>query len=183
MFFISANTDERSIGDCLNDRQPVHRYSNGARLRGAAKLTMALAALGLAIASTLARGERQRAAVAAIEELGGAVVYESPADSYGGPQGWLRTCLGRDAFDDVLAVYLSGTPATDAELACLLNLPRVQTIGLASTRITDAGLPYLRTLHRLTHVDLRFTRVSAGGAAALRRALPETKVLSISDVE
>lgn len=183
MFFVPANSADRSIGDCSNDRQPVHRSSNGARLRGAAKLTMALAAIGSAIAGVLARVERQRQAVAAIEKLGGAVVYEGPADSYGGSQGWLRTCLGRDAFDDVVAVYLSGTPATDADLACLLSLRRIKTIGLASTRVTDDGLPYLRTCELLMHVDLRFTEVSSGAAAALRRALPQAKVQSVSDVE
>lgn len=183
MFFVPANTGDRPTNCHSTDHQSIGSARIPARFLGLVKLTMAALALGSAISGMLARVERQRMAVAAIERLGGAVAYESAGDSYGGLHDWLRTWLGRDAFDDVEAVYLSGTPATDADLACLLSLRRIKTIGLASTRVTDDGLPYLRTCELLMHVDLRFTEVSPGAAAALRQALPQAKVQSVSDVE
>jgi hypothetical protein len=162
--------------------EPAGRARRCSRLRALVAPALVLLALGSMVSRELARIERQRAAVAAIEKLGGAVEYEG-SSMYGGPERWLTNWLGRDALDSVKAVYLSGTRAGNADLACILALPRVKTIGLASTGITDAGLPYLRTAPRLIHVDLRFTAVSPAAAAALRRALPEAKVLSRSDVE
>ncbi|MGH7137606.1 MAG: hypothetical protein ACREHD_17810, partial [Pirellulales bacterium] len=127
------------------------------------------------------RMHRQREANAVIDRAGGMVRYE---DAFSWPvTKQLSTCLGRDAVQNVTAVYFGGTSATDDDLACLRMLPRLREVVLTSSAVTDAGLPHLHGLRDLETIDLRFTAVSESGIAALRRALPQARILSKSDLE
>lgn len=131
------------------------------------------------------RAYRQKRAVAAVAERGGRVGYEQD----GQPRGNLSAPvvrllgLGRDFSEHVSSVYWAGAPVKDADLDNLPSFPRLSTLNLASTPITDEGLKRLARCRRLELVDVRFTHVSEAGVATLRRALPQAKILWLSDVE
>src|SRR5260221_9343624 len=80
---------------------------------------------------------RKQMVIREIERLGGAVRTQP-----GGPE-WLR---GRMAdkritlFDDVVAVYLEDTRATDVTLGHFGPLTKLSTLYLDNTQVTDAGL-------------------------------------------
>lgn len=124
------------------------------------------------------RMHRQRAALAAIEARQGAVEYHPPA---GGER--MTHWLGRDMACDVAAVYLGGTAVADEDLSCLGGLPQLRVLVLTSTAISDAGLRYLYELENLETIDLRFSAVSDAGVDALRRALPQARILRHSDID
>jgi hypothetical protein len=125
---------------------------------------------------------RQRAAVVAIERVNGSVRYRDVLTWPGFTQR-LSACLGRDAVANVDAVYLGGTSASDDDLVCLRSLPRLRVIVLTSSAVTDAGLVHLHDLPTAESIDLRFTAVSDAGILELRRALPQARILSKSDIE
>jgi hypothetical protein len=129
------------------------------------------------------RSHRQRRAVAAIEALGGHVSYGGDEDPAGGHSHWLEWRLGKDFISRVSAVFLAGRPIDDADLDCLADLPSLETVNLANTSLTDAGLKRLHGLTLLRHVDVRFNQVSEEGVNSLRAALPNAKVLRVSDIE
>jgi hypothetical protein len=127
------------------------------------------------------RIHRQREANAVIYRAGGMVRYE---DAFLRPvTKHLSTRLGRDAVQHITAVYFGGTSAKDEDLACLRMLPRLREVILTSSAVSDAGLPHLYGLRELETVDLRFTAVSESGIAELRRALPQAKILTKSDID
>ena len=140
--------------------------------------TVAVVALGYCAE----RAHRQHAAALAIERLRGSLRYN---DSLSGSSArrWLAGWLGRDMIASVDAVYLGGTAASDADLACLEKLPGLRELVLTSSAISDAGLEQLRELRQLESLDVRFTAVSDAGVEKLRRALPRTKILSKSDID
>lgn len=125
---------------------------------------------------------RQRAVVQAIERLHGSVEYDD-LSSTSVVRTWLARWLGREAIANVNAVYLAGASIIDDDLTWLKELPRLRIVVLTSSPVTDAGLPHLRGLTHLETVDLRFTGVTDDGVASLRRALPQAKILSKSDIE
>jgi hypothetical protein len=65
---------------------------------------------------------------------------------------------------------------SDAGLARLRALPRLEKLYLSGLGLTDAALPDLKGLTRLRELDLTGTRVSGKGAAELRQALPRCQV-------
>src|SRR5438132_567105 len=73
------------------------------------------------------QAHRQRAAVAAIEKLGGIVGYGEPAIG-----DWLPT-IARDAFVPVVDVNFFKCAITDDDLACLDGLHQVEFISLGDT--------------------------------------------------
>jgi len=97
--------------------------------------------------------ERQRRAVAAIEALGGSVLYmHQQATNESSPIAFLRRWLPADYLDEVEQVYL------------------------VTNHVTDAGLAHLQGLTSLRELRLRGTQVTNAGVAKLRQALPNCKI-------
>src|SRR5579863_5667165 len=88
-------------------------------------------ALGVWLGVVVNRANRQREAVVAIEALGGTVYYAEPDEdaSEAFPRPFLRRWLPRDYFDEVRLVDLDDTQVTDAGLAHLHGLTRLQALG------------------------------------------------------
>ncbi len=72
---------------------------------------------------------------------------------------------------------LSGTQVTNAGLDHLQGLPQLEDLRLSRTRITDAGLAHLQGLSQLRALNISFTETSPAAVAALRKALPECKIV------
>lgn len=143
-----------------------------------------LVLLALAAGCGGPRGNASEAAtVAAISKLGGKVEFD--------PQ---------SADKSVTKVYLHGTAVTDADLAMLNKLTRLEnlflgrtkisdaglehlkgathlkTLSLNGTAVTDAGLKQLTDLKELKTLNVQETKVTATGADELRRALPQVTI-------
>jgi hypothetical protein len=79
-------------------------------------------------------------------------------------------------FEWVISVTLEGTKTTDAELAYLEDLFRLQILNLLGTQITDAGLKHLEGLSELKELDVRDTAITEEAAKKLQQALPNCKI-------
>jgi hypothetical protein len=120
------------------------------------------------------RAHLQRDAVAAIKRAGGLVEYDwqrvngrrVPNGKPKGP-GWLVDRLGPDYFADVTCVHFRGR-RSDAELAHIGNLRRLESLDLSGTAVTDAGLAHLKGLTRLQSLRLSGTTVTDAGLAHLK---------------
>lgn len=109
---------------------------------------------------------KQRAAVAAIRELGGRWAYDyeiyQTDNLFSPPKGeppgpaWLRDLIGIDFFTDVVRVDCGGKQIKNVKL--LAELPRLRRLDLSSTNVNDVtSLGKLTNLHIL---ELRDTQVS-----------------------
>jgi uncharacterized membrane protein len=113
------------------------------------------------------RAERQRRAVAAIQHLGGEVVYADQGLSWT-PE-WLRAWAGERYFQTVTAVSLMNvTQVTDADLTHLEGLTGLQLLWLHDTQVSDAGLEHLKGLNAIKELDLSNTQVSDMGLKHLK---------------
>jgi Leucine-rich repeat (LRR) protein len=75
----------------------------------------------------------------------------------------------RDAAGETTGVDLSNTWLTDADMAKLARLPRLQSINLSCTKITDRGLEHLAPLKNVKVLDLRYAEsVTDEGVAHLK---------------
>ena len=113
---------------------------------------VAVVAVWLALLVNAAR--KQREAVAAIEALGGRIVYEHGSNLPPGPK-WLRELIGEEYFFRIIAVGLSSTQITDSGLEHLEGLTSLQTLVLDDTQITDAGLEHVKGLTSLQTLVLK----------------------------
>ena len=77
---------------------------------------------------------------------------------------------------EVQRLELTGMRLTDAGLAHLKGLARLESLYLNGTRVTDAGLAHLKELTGLRSLYLEGTRVTYAGRAGLKRALPECEI-------
>ena len=68
------------------------------------------------------------------------------------------------------------TGVTDAGLANLEGLTKLQSLNLAKTKVTDAGLEHLKTLTALRSLDVSETAVTDAGKKGLQQALPNCKI-------
>ena len=68
----------------------------------------------------------------------------------------------------IVKVDLSGTPATDADVANLKGLTQVRALNLNLTRITDEGLVHLRGMKHLEELGLGLTSMGDPGMAHLK---------------
>lgn len=143
---------------------------------------------------------RERAAVKAVEELGGWAEYaKSPSGDRLGPS-WLRQILGDDFYSDVVWVAFGARQIDDSRLSILSDLPYIESLELGQqdisdagvakvhwsmnlkclvldeTRITDSALRTLRSLTQLEGLYLRGTRVTDRGIADLQLALPRCRI-------
>ena len=73
---------------------------------------------------------------------------------------------------------LTGSGVGDAGMQTISQLPKLNHLLVGRTRVTDQGLEHLRGMRSLNSVDVRGTDVTAAGVAALRKALPDCRVLA-----
>ncbi|HEX7446207.1 MAG TPA: hypothetical protein VF306_01610 [Pirellulales bacterium] len=158
---------------------------------------------GWGLQQRLDHAARQRAAVAAIRQLGGRVLYDDQFDAMAEPASrWLRRWLGDDVVREVASVSLRGAwlpgpaalgdaddsprpafvAATDDDLICLRPLTHLKHLDLRRTRVTDAGLRHLVGLDELEDLRLSNTAVTDRGLAYLAE-LPSLRRLWLDDEE
>lgn len=136
----------------------------------------------LALGYRAERAHRQHAVALAVERLHGSLRYSDDLHR-STTRRWLCEWLGHDMIAKVEGVYLGGTSAGDADLVCLEGLSDLRELVLTSTAVGDRGLEHLARLSRLESIDLRFTDVSNEAVEKLRRALPQARILSRSDID
>ena len=139
----------------------------------------------VAIGGKVFEARRQQIAVAALQRSGGEVYYDYEFDRQGlyiantpapGPA-WLHSLLGDDYFRNVHWISLEGPGVTDAALANLEGLSRLQWLSIKSApAVTDAGLEHLRELHELDELYLYGTGATPTGMAKLQMALPRLHI-------
>ncbi len=117
----------------------------------------------------------QRDAVVAIERAGGSVVYDwewsngKPIPGAKSPApGWLIDLIGGDNFGHVTRLILTTPSATDATLADVGRLTRLQELYVSSPSVSDAGLEHLTGLTNLSVIWLYRTQVTDAGLAHLK---------------
>jgi internalin A len=132
----------------------------------------------------------QREAVATIERAGGRVRYDSewskgksiPAGKPWAPR-WLTDFIGVDYFGRVTTVRLfSSSRASDATLAHVGRLTRLQRLNLDQSAVSDSGLAHLKGLTNLTFLALGGTQVTDAGLAHLK-GLTNLSVLDLGDTQ
>jgi hypothetical protein len=122
---------------------------------------------------------RQRAAIAAIEQLGGTVYFHDQVsfDSRGRriirphaeslyPR-WWRLVEERVFSPKIAGVKLRDTTATDGDLELLKCLPHVRHLELGNTGISDHGLIVVGRLRELESLSLLGTSIGDGGIERL----------------
>jgi internalin A len=155
-------------------RHPLRRY-----LRLSVRSLIVLVLMAGAWLGWLVRGARvQRNAVAAIEKAGGRVMYDWQwRDGTIVPNGkpwlpqWFVDHLGVDYFHDVSRVVFPAK-ASDAEMAHLGNLTRVDTLVLDPSNVSDRELAQLDRLK-----NLRWLTISTSIGSTDTRIMP-LKVLT-----
>jgi hypothetical protein len=80
----------------------------------------------------------------------------------------------------IVALHLSDTKVTDADLEALNSLAQLHRLYLQNTTITDAGLEHLRALTELYTLSLNHTKVTDAGLENLK-ALSKLKTLSLAN--
>ena len=136
-------------------------------------LIVAVLLIGAGMGWIVRSADIQRTAVAAIRAAGGTVHYDwewkngSPFP-LGKPKvpGWLVNQIGIDCFSDVVAVDLVNLRSTDAALAHVGRLSRLEHLCLLLTDVTKAGLFHLKGQKRLKVLGLGYT--FAGDAGLVR---------------
>jgi hypothetical protein len=135
-------------------------------------LTLALPNAGLA-APALRPTERmeQEAAVAAIERLGGKVMYDYQRPDPAKSKQYDPKARPKDpdGFHRVVFVSLRDTMALDDDLKVVAKLPALENLDLTNTQVTGAGLAHLRGLRNLQHLGLWNTKVDDAGLEHLAR--------------
>ena len=135
---------------------------------------------------------QQRAAVAAVEKLGGETQHSfsstSPLSLYleSGDAPNVFILNGKNLADHDLAIFeaapttralhLGDNHITDDGLVHLKRLPVLEVLNLKRDKITDAGLVHLEGLHNLKQLNLIRTQVTPAGVARLQKKLPNTKI-------
>jgi hypothetical protein len=134
-----------------------------------ALITLSAVVLGLIAAAA----ERQRRAVAAIDQAGGWVLYDYEDPPPGavdhelpGPD-WLCRLVGVHYFADVTIVELPDR-APELLVVHLVGLTSLELLHLCGTQVTDAGLVHLEGLTGLQALDLNSTGVSYAGLVHLK---------------
>ncbi len=125
-------------------------------------------------------GDREKQAIAKIEELGGSVrVNESTNRTEVDLSGTNVTDAGLEHLKGLTSLqelYLDGTEVTDAGLVHLKGLTSLRRLLLSDTKVTDAGLVHLKGLTSLQALNLRYTKVTDAGVKKLQQALPNCKI-------
>ena len=107
---------------------------------------------------------KERAAKAAIEQLGGYCLYRWKMENAPDPPGpeWLRRLLGEDFFTnvDVVALYAEDT---DAAMTYVKEMPHLTIVTLSESQLTDEGLSNVEGLNGLHHLHLDNTHITDNG--------------------
>jgi hypothetical protein len=151
------------------------------------------------------RANKQDAAVVAILNSGGSVVYDYQKDALRmgirnpEPPGlrWLRAVLGDNYRAEVVEVQLySGVGAgmagrpyrhmtpdtfTDAEAEKLAACTELRLLVLADTKITDAGIKCFQNMRKLEGLNVEGTLVTKPAVMELHRALPNARIIFGND--
>jgi Leucine rich repeat len=116
----------------------------------------------------------QREAVAAIEQAGGRAAYNwervgQHGGTYGEPRAprWLTDLIGVDYFGHITKVWL-GKSGTNAQIALVARLDRVERLDLSFTRVSDAGLVHLKRMTNLSKLHLWGTEITDAGLVHLK---------------
>jgi internalin A len=80
----------------------------------------------------------------------------------------------------IVAVHLSDTKVSDADLEALKPLTQLHRLYLQNTTITDAGLEHLKALSELHTLSLNHTKVTDAGLESLK-GLSKLKTLSLAN--
>jgi hypothetical protein len=171
-------------------------------------LILIVIVLGAGLGWIVRQAHIQRDAVAAIRKAGGTVSYDwewKDGKSIRGGKPWaprwLVDLIGTDYFGHVTIVDFPGaSTATDATLAHVGPLTRLQwltvnhasvsdaglvhlkgltnlsVLGLDGTQVTDVGLVHLKGLTRLSDLGLNGSQVTDAGMNELKRALPGLRI-------
>lgn len=131
----------------------------------------AVAAVCLGLWTSSAR--RQQQAVQELRDKGWRVGYHHEMQSSGKPvppgPAWVREWLGLDYVDYVEGVGFEGETITDDDLATLRNLPRLTSAAIEDApNVTDAGLAHLAALGKLDHLYLNCPQITDAGLVHLR---------------
>ncbi|MBC7854587.1 MAG: leucine-rich repeat domain-containing protein, partial [Pirellulaceae bacterium] len=111
------------------------------------------------------KARRQKAAVAAIEKLGGKLIFDERVPIRSAA---IRQILGDDKYEAVVHVQLhTSTKLTDGDLAHLARLTKLTHLYLNHTQITSTGLAHLTRLKGLTELWLSGTQVTDTGLVHL----------------
>jgi hypothetical protein len=126
----------------------------------------------------------QRDAVAAIRAAGGSVFYDwewnngksVPGGKPWAPK-WLVDLIGVDYFGHVTHVWLPlSSKVTDATLAHVGRLTRLQELFVRSPYVSDAGLEHLKGLTNLTDLTLAGRQVTDAGLVHLMKLTSLSKL-------
>ena len=98
------------------------------------------------VATTIRAEDKGKAAIAAIEGLGGSV---------------RRIAANTD--DQEVQFYLSDKEVTDEALKHIPDVPNVVWLNLRNTKITDAGLVHVAALTKLTRLHLEKSGITDAG--------------------
>jgi hypothetical protein len=142
---VSASCELKNVARSMRwlyTRAKIHRIARAKVVLPAVLVLLAAAAYwGRAAESA----NDQKSAIAKLEKLGGKLIL------------------------DVRAVDLQGTNVNDADLACLEDLKRLQTLNLAGTKVGDAGLAHIAGLTELETLSLNGTLITNEGMVILQK--------------
>ena len=80
-------------------------------------------------------------------------------------------------------MYLAATNVTDAGLASLALLPRLEKLSLRNcAKISDRAIDRLKQFKSLKSIDLRDTSFTAEGIKRLRKLLPKVQLRWSSEI-
>ena len=75
-------------------------------------------------------------------------------------------------------LHLQSSTIDDQGAAALTSFPSLRVLRLSHTNIGDGAVVHLRKLKKLEVLEVNSTKITSRGAAALRSALPKTKVVT-----
>ncbi len=162
-------------------------------------LTAVIAVVCSWFACKMVAANKRKAAVNAIEALGGSVTYDYQLDASGGeipnakPPGpeWFRNLVGLDFLADVVCVRIGSYSDWHSDRSYqlvtddwiqehIMRLTNLQSLGLHDTQVTDAGLEHLKRLPNLRELHLTLsvydTYLTVEGVEKLQQALPNCEI-------
>ena len=127
------------------------------------------------------RANDQKAAVAAIRDLGGRIAYANQfSDVEPLAPEWLRKLLGDDYFFRVGVVIFMGPTINDGNFASIKRLPDVSWLTVSGTEVTDAGLVHLEGMTNLHMLTFGPTKIDGSGLVHLE-GLTKLHTLGLSN--
>ena len=128
------------------------------------------------LARKIDQKRKEREAMVELGKLGGHILYDANPS---GPD-WLQKFLGENYFSEAnqLLFDWGETKITDAGLANLKRLTKLQFLRFAATNVTDAGLEHLTGLTELQSLYLDETNITDAGLGHVK-ALTQLQWLSL----